>query len=79
MTALTPATPTGQSNTRIGDFLAHFHLANGQTITWHSGQTGGYASYFGLDHAKHKVAIDLSDVATPVTEDLGTDLLAHRK
>jgi copper chaperone CopZ len=26
---------------------------NGQTVTWHSGQTGGYTSYFGLDGAHH--------------------------
>ena len=36
----------------------------GQTITWHNGQTGGYASYLGLDAAQRRAVIVLSDVAT---------------
>ena len=59
--------------------LADLHLGNGQTITWHNGQTGGYASYLGLDRAGHKAVIVLSDVANNAASDLGIELLADRE
>ena len=43
----------------------------------HAGQTGGYASYLGLDRPRHKAVIVLSDVANDAS-DLGTQLLADR-
>ena len=78
MAALEPTTATDQSNTRIGDFWQISTWQTGQTITSHGGQTGGYASYLGLDRPRHKAVIVLSDVAND-TSDLGTQLLAHRK
>ena len=78
MAALEPTTATDQSNTRIGDFWQISTWQTGQTITHHAGQTGGYASYLGLDRPRHKAVIVLSDVANDAS-DLGTQLLAHRK
>jgi CubicO group peptidase (beta-lactamase class C family) len=77
MAALDPTTQTLQSWTRVGDFWAISAWQNGQTVTWHSGQTAGYTSYFGLDRAHHKAVVVLSDVATEATTDLGTNLLAR--
>ncbi len=78
MTALEPTTPTDRSNTRIGDFWQTSTWQTGQTITHHAGQTGGYASYLGLDRPGHKAVIVLSDVANDAS-DLGSQLLANRE
>jgi CubicO group peptidase (beta-lactamase class C family) len=78
MAALEPTTATDQWNTRIGDFWHISTWQTGQTITHHAGQTGGYASYLGLDRPRHKAVIVLSDVANDGA-DLGTQLLAHRE
>ena len=43
----------------------------------HAGQTGGYASYLGIDRARHKAVIVLSDVANNAN-DLGIELLIDR-
>jgi CubicO group peptidase (beta-lactamase class C family) len=75
MSALDGATPTLQADTLIGDFWAVSTRPNGQIVTWHSGRTGGYASYFGVDRAHRKAVVVLSDVATAATNDLGIDLL----
>jgi CubicO group peptidase (beta-lactamase class C family) len=77
MAALEPTTATDQSNTRIGAFWQIFTWQTGQTITSHGGQTGGYASYLGLDRRRHKAVIVLSDVANDAS-DLGTQLLVDR-
>ena len=74
MAALEPTTATDQSNTRIGDFWWVSTWENGQTITSHAGQTGGYASYLGVDRDRHKAVIVLSDVANNAN-DLGIELL----
>ena len=77
MAALDPTTPTSQSGTRIGEF---WHIATsqtGQTITWHSGETGGYTSYFALDRANHTAAIVLSDVANRAADNVGSHLLMN--
>lgn len=76
MAALYPTTPTLETGTSVGDFWAISTLQNGLTVTWHTGQTGGYTSYFGLDRAHHKAVVVLSDVATEATTGLGVDLLA---
>jgi CubicO group peptidase (beta-lactamase class C family) len=78
MGALEPSTPTDRSNTRIGDFWQTTTWQTGQTITHHAGQTGGYASYLGLDRPGHKAVIVLSDVANDAS-DLGSQLLANRE
>jgi CubicO group peptidase (beta-lactamase class C family) len=77
MAALEPTTATDQRNTRIGDFWQISTWQTGQTITWHNGQTGGYASYLGLDRPRHTAVIVLSNVANDASN-LGTQLLAHR-
>lgn len=78
MAALEPTTATDQSNRRIGDFWWISTWDTGQTITSHAGQTGGYASYLGLDLPRGKAVIVLSDVANDASG-LGDQLLAHRK
>ena len=60
---------------RMGDFWAISTWQNGQTVTWHSGQTGGYASYFGVDRAHRRAVVVLSDVATGASTELGMNLL----
>jgi CubicO group peptidase (beta-lactamase class C family) len=80
MAALAPTHATDQSNTRIGAFWHVSTWDTGQTITWHNGQTGGYASYLGIDRARHTAVIVLSDVADDnAATDLGIELLAYRK
>ena len=74
LSALEPTTATDQSNTRVGDFWQVSTWGTGQTITSHPGQTGGYASYLGIDRARHKAVIVLSDVANNAN-DLGVELL----
>jgi len=78
LTALDPTTATDQSNTRIGTFWHTSVWQTGQTITHHAGQTGGYASYLGLDRQARKAVIVLSDVANDAG-DLGSRLLDDRK
>ena len=78
MAALEPTTATDQSNTRIGTFWHTSTWQTGQTITHHAGQTGGYASYLGLDRPRRKAVIVLSDVANDAG-DLGSQLLADRE
>jgi len=77
MAALEPTTATDVGNTRIGGFWKITTWQTGQTITHHAGQTGGYASYLGLDRAGHKAVIVLSDIANDAS-DLGSQLLANR-
>ena len=79
MSALEPMSDINRANSRIGGFWHTSTRQTGQTITWHNGQTGGYASYLGLDRPRHKAVIVLSDVATDATPtDLGFALLADR-
>ena len=78
MAALEPTTATDQSNSRIGAFWQISTWQTGQTITSHGGQTGGYASYLGLDRSRRTAVIVLSDIANDAS-DLGTQLLAHHK
>jgi CubicO group peptidase (beta-lactamase class C family) len=75
MSALEPTTATDQSDSRIGNFWQVSAWETGQTITSHAGQSGGYASYLGIDRPRHKAVIVLSDVANDAS-DLGTQLLA---
>lgn len=57
MSALDGATPTVEPNTLIGTFWALSTWPNGQIVAWHSGLTGGYASYFGVDRAHRKAVV----------------------
>ena len=63
MSALEPTTATDESNTRVGDFWNVSSRQNGRANTAHAGQTGGYASYLGIDRSGRKAVIVLSDVA----------------
>ena len=76
MSALEPTSGTDESNSRIGAFWEVSTWETGQTITSHAGQTGGYASYLGVDRPRNKAVIVLSDVANDAS-DLGTQLLAR--
>jgi CubicO group peptidase (beta-lactamase class C family) len=78
MSALEPMAATDQSNSRIGTFWQISRWQTGQTITSHAGQSGGYASYLGVDRPRNKAVIVLSDVANDAS-DLGTQLLARRR
>lgn len=64
MTELDPVTGTAQTETDIGAFWVISRPPEGQEITWHSGETGGYSSYFGLDRTHRKAVIVLSNVRT---------------
>ncbi|WP_026819767.1 serine hydrolase domain-containing protein [Arthrobacter castelli] len=46
----------------------------GNPVTWHNGQTGGFASMIALDRQAGRAVVVLSDVASPVDE-LAMDLL----
>lgn len=74
--ALSPSEPGNASNTRVGAFWQISKWQNGQTITWHNGQTAGYASYVGFDLDHHRATIVLSDIGRPEVTDLGITLLA---
>ena len=78
MPALEPTSATDQSNSRIGTFWQISTWQTGQTITSHAGQSGGYASYLGVDRPRNKAVIVLSDVANNASE-LGSQLLARRR
>jgi hypothetical protein len=76
MAALDPTTATLEDGMSVGDFWATSTGQNGQIVTWHTGQTAGYSSYFGLDLVHHKAVVVLSDVASPATIGVGRDLLS---
>ena len=75
MTALEPTTATDRSNTRIG-ILWDISTVDGQSITWHNGLTGGYASFLGVNRAQHRAIIVLWDVAIPTIDGVGISLLS---
>lgn len=74
MAALDPTIATG-GDMDMGVFWLISTSPDGQTVTWHTGETGGYSSYFALDRTNNKAVIVLSDVVTPATATLGTRLL----
>jgi len=76
--AMDPAALAGADDTRVGIFWHISEEATGQTITWHTGQTGGYTTYFGIDRADGTAVIVVSDVSNPAVSDLGRALLADR-
>jgi CubicO group peptidase (beta-lactamase class C family) len=76
MAALDPRASADRTGTRVGMFWQVSHWNNGQTITWHNGQTSGHTAYLGLDRTNRKAVIVLSDVARADITDLGVRLLA---
>ena len=77
LSAIEPTTPTSEPDTGIGIFW-HVTSAHGQTIAWHQGLTGGYSAYLGIDRARERAVILMSDVAVPGIQELGSHLLARR-
>ncbi len=77
MAALEPTTATDQSNSRIGDFWQVSTWGSGQTITGTPGRPAATPPTSGIDRARHKAVIVLSDVANNAN-DLGIELLADR-
>lgn len=76
LAAMDPAAPAGADDTVVGMFWHISDWSTGKTITWHTGQTGGYTTYFGIDRADGTAVILLSDVSNPAISDLGRELLA---
>jgi CubicO group peptidase (beta-lactamase class C family) len=76
LAAMDPAAPAGADDTHVGMFWHISNEASDQTLTWHTGQTGGYSTYFGIDRDHRTAVILLSDVSNPALSDLGRELLA---
>jgi CubicO group peptidase (beta-lactamase class C family) len=76
LSAMDPAAPAGAEDTHVGMLWHISHEPTGQTVTWHTGRTGGYTTYFGIDRADGTAVILLSDVSNPAISDLGRELLA---
>jgi CubicO group peptidase (beta-lactamase class C family) len=60
----------------VGMFWHVSEGSAGRAVTWHTGQTGGYTTYFGIDRADRTAVVVLSDVSNPASAELGRDLLA---
>lgn len=78
LAAMQPLAHTATDGTRVGMFWHISDETAGQTVTWHTGQTGGYTSYLGLDLVNRTAVIILSDVSNPDVAALGRDLLSDR-
>ena len=76
LSAMDREATAGADDTAVGIFWHISDWPTGQTITWHTGQTGGYSTYFGIDRADGTAVILLSDVSNPAIADLGRELLA---
>ncbi len=59
---------------QIGIFWHLNTWADGRTVTWHDGQTGGYSALLYLDRHARRAVILLSDVAISGNE-IGNHLL----
>lgn len=67
--------PTGVPNLEIA-YAWHIFTANGKTIYWHNGGTGGYRTFMGYDPAAHVGVVALSNASTPAgADDIGHHLL----
>ena len=75
--ALDPLDSGETTNTKVGGFWQVSHWDNGQTITWHNGQTSGHTAYLGLDRGAGKAVILLADVARDDVTDTGVRLLSQ--
>jgi CubicO group peptidase (beta-lactamase class C family) len=79
LAALTPTTATARAGSSMGIFWATGSHDAGARVTWHTGQTGGYSSYLGLDVARRRAVVILCDVAPVATEKLGLRLLGMER
>jgi serine-type D-Ala-D-Ala carboxypeptidase/endopeptidase len=67
--------PTGVPNLEIA-YAWHIFTANGKTIYWHNGGTGGYRTFMGYDPATGVGVVALSNASTPAgVDDIGHHLL----
>lgn len=70
--------PTGTPNLQIA-LGWHILSANGGTIVWHNGGTGGYRSFIGFDPGRGVGAVALSNAGTPAgVDDIGRHLIDRR-
>lgn len=76
LAALEPLAPAGSDDTQVGMFWHVSEWSPGHFTTWHTGQTGGYSTFFGIDRGSRTAVIVLSDVSNPAVLGLGRDLLA---
>jgi len=67
--------PTGVPNLEIA-YAWHVFTANGKTIYWHNGGTGGYRTFMGYDPSAGVGVVALSNASTPAgVDDIGHHLL----
>lgn len=52
--------------------------ANGRTVTWHNGGTGGFRSFVGLDIAADRAVVVLSNTTSPI-DDAALELLTGQR
>ncbi|MFN4001825.1 serine hydrolase domain-containing protein [Microcella sp.] len=76
LAAMDPLASAGSDDTHVGIFWHISEWSPGEPVTWHTGQTGGYATFFGINRASRTAVIVLSDVSNPAVLHLGRDLLA---
>jgi CubicO group peptidase (beta-lactamase class C family) len=76
LAALEPLAPAGSDDTHVGMFWHLSEWSPGQSTAWHTGQTGGYSTFLGIDLEGRTAVIVLSDVSNPAVLHLGRDLLA---
>lgn len=71
--SMEPRRPTTIPNMRIA-LGWHVREANGRTIVWHNGGTGGFRTFFGVDPATGRHAMVWSNTSNSV-DDLGLHLI----
>lgn len=76
LAAMDPLASAGSDDTHVGMFWHVSEWSPGEAVTWHTGQTGGYSTFFGIHRASRTAVIILSDVSNPGVLHLGRDLLA---
>ena len=76
LAAMDPLASAGSDDTDVGMFWHVSEWSPGEAVTWHTGQTGGYSTFFGIDRANRTAVIVLSDVSNPAVLHVGRDLLA---
>jgi CubicO group peptidase (beta-lactamase class C family) len=74
LAAMMPTTATARAGSSIGIFWATSGRA-GSTVTWHTGQTGGYSAYLAVDLARRTAVVVLCDSAPVAIEGIGLRLL----
>lgn len=64
-----PQRPTGMQGLQIG-LAWHVHSVRGQTVVWHNGMTGGYASFIGFTADGQRGVVVLANASVNV-DDIG--------